>query len=237
MRTRLTRIAAGGALGLTVLAGGAVVVPAVASAAVSPRSDAATEIAGRVTRIQQALAGLVSDGTIDQQQADAVAQRLADGGFGGRGHGHERGHGGRGLFGGLDAAAEALGMTQDELREAVSDGDTLAEVAQQEGVEVSLVVDALVAAAQERLTQAVEDGRLTQAEADERAGDLQERVPALVEQGGPLGRGHHRHGRADSPGQAQTPQPEVQGSATSTRVPRGGSSRSDRSGPTVAVAP
>lgn len=221
MRTRLTKIAAGGALGLTVLAGGAVVVPAVASAAVSPQSDAATEVADRVTRIQQALAGLVSDGTIDQQQADAVAQRLADGGFGGRGHGHERGHGGRGLFGGLDAAAEALGMTEDE-REAVSDGDTLAEVAQQEGVEVSAVVDALVAAAQERLAQAVEDGRLTQAEADERAGDLQERVPALVEQGGPLGRGHHRHGRADSPGQAQTPQPEAQGSATSTRVPSGG---------------
>ena len=74
MRTRLQKVAAGGALGLTVLAGGAVVVPAVASAAVSPQTDAATEIADRVTRIQQALAGLVSDGTIDQQQADAVAQ-------------------------------------------------------------------------------------------------------------------------------------------------------------------
>jgi hypothetical protein len=118
MCSRFTRTAAGGALGLTVLAGGAVVVPAVASAAVSPGTDAATKIADRVTRITEALTGLVTDGTITQQQADAVAQRLAEGGFGGRGHGHGRG----GRLIDLDAAARALNLSEDELRAALSDG-------------------------------------------------------------------------------------------------------------------
>jgi hypothetical protein len=228
MRSRFTRIAAGGALGLTVLAGGAVVVPAVASAAVSPETDATTEITKRVTRITEALAGLVTNGTITQQQADEVAQRLAEDGFGSSGHGHGHGRGGREID--LSAAAQALNLSDDELRDALSDGDTLAEVAEEQGVDVQTVVDALVAAAQERLASAVQAGRLTQEEADEKAADLQERVTALVQEGGPLGRGHHRHGRfgggdgpaaADETGQTQTPAPEVLGSATSTRVTRG----------------
>ena len=91
---------------------------------------------------------------------------------------------------GLDAAATALGMTSDELREAMSaDGATLASVAEAQGVDVQVVIDALVGEAQERLDRAVADGRLTQAEADEKATDLEARITEMVNSGRPDGPG------------------------------------------------
>lgn len=214
MRKRHTTIAAAGALGLGALAGGAVVVPAVASAAVSSETEAADGIAERVTAIREALAGLVSGGTITQEQADAVTQRLAEEGprFGG----HRHGHGGRHLS--LDTAAATLGVPENELRDALRNGDTLADVAEREGVAVDTLVDALVAEARERLSQAVEDGRLTQAEADDKAADLEERISTLVQEGGSFGRGHGRGGddAADAAEDAQpSAEAETQGSATS----------------------
>ena len=141
----------------------------------------------REDRIRDALAGLVEDGSITDAQADEVATTLAGSGLGGHGHG-----GGR-LD--LSAAATALGMTEDELREALQADDTsLADVAGQQGVEVDALVDALVAAQQERIDQAVEDGDLTQEQADERLADLVERVTEAVNSDdwghhGPGGRG------------------------------------------------
>ena len=91
-----------------------------------------------------------------------------------------RGHH-RGFHIGLETAATALGMTTDELREALSaDGATLASVAEAQGVDVQVVIDALVAEAQEHLDQAVADGRITQAEADEKAADLEARITEMV---------------------------------------------------------
>ena len=141
----------------------------------------------REDRIRDALAGLVEDGSITDAQADEVATTLAESGLGGHGHG-----GGR-LD--LSAAATALDMTEDELREALRVDDTsLADVAGQQGVEVATLVDALVTAQQERIDQAVEDGDLTQEQADERLADLEERVTERVNSDdwghrGPGGRG------------------------------------------------
>src|SRR3546814_1195396 len=81
----------------------------------------------------------------------------------------------------LEAAAEALGMTDDELRDALHDGQTIAELADAAGVDLEGIVDALVAAHQEHLAEAVADGHLGQAQADETAADLDERVAALIE--------------------------------------------------------
>jgi len=47
-------------------------------------------------------------------------------------------------------------------------------------VAVNTLIDALVAAAQERITQAVTDGDLTQEQADERLADLQTRITDRV---------------------------------------------------------
>jgi hypothetical protein len=83
-------------------------------------------------------------------------------------------------------------MTEEELRSALEvEGTTLADVAEEQGVEVGALVDALVEAHEERIAQAVEDGRLTQEEADERLADLEERVTERVENAEGLGgRGH-----------------------------------------------
>jgi hypothetical protein len=108
------------------------------------------------------------------------------------------GHRGFGRGPGLDAAAEAIGIEASALRDALVSGQTIAEVAEANGVAVADVVAAMVADAQEHLAQAVADGHLTQEEADERAADLEERITALVNgelefgfPGGPGGPGRH----------------------------------------------
>ena len=111
------------------------------------------------------------------------------------------------------AAAEALGLTVEELRTAAQEGTTLAELAQREGVPTSTVVDAMVAAAKAHLAEEVAEGDLTQAEADERAAELQTRIAASVDEPLRLGRGgRHGHGHGDGDGpdeQDATPTPSA----------------------------
>jgi polyhydroxyalkanoate synthesis regulator phasin len=135
--------------------------------------------------LAEAIAPLVEDGTITQAQADAVVAAIQEARpEGPRGH-----HGpGRGMKGG-EAAAEALGITTDELRQALRDGATLAEVAALQGVDVQVVIDAMVAEAREHIEQAVEDGRLTREEADEKLAELTERITDVVNNGRPEGEG------------------------------------------------
>ena len=85
-----------------------------------------------------------------------------------------RGHrGGRSL----GTVAEVLGLEADELRAQLADGATIADIA---GDDVDAVIDALVAEKTERIAQAVEDGRLTQEEADEKLADVEDRVTDKV---------------------------------------------------------
>ncbi|MGY1763850.1 hypothetical protein ACI79G_05030 [Geodermatophilus sp. SYSU D00779] len=164
MRKKLVVAAAAGALTLTGLA---VAVPAVA--ATDETGDTSTSV---VDRIKDALSGLVQDGSISQEQADEVATTLGDADLGWHGH-----HGG---WFGLDTAAEALGMTADELRTALeADGATLGKVAEEKGVAVDTLVDELVQAKQERIAQAVESG-MPQDVADERLADLEQQVTEWV---------------------------------------------------------
>lgn len=187
MRTQLATYALAGALGLTGVAGAALVAPAVSYAATGD----STALDARVTSLREALAGLVTDGSITQAQADQVATTIAEArpeGFGRGGPGGGS-HGGGGRID-LAVAAEALGLTEEELRTQTQAGQTLADIAEAEGVEQSELVDALVAAARTRLAEAVEQGRLTQAEADARAAGLEARITdSLDELCGPDGRG------------------------------------------------
>ena len=107
-------------------------------------------------------------------------------------------HGARGHHGlhfraaGFDAAASYLGVTLEELRESLRDGDTLAEIAVEEGKSVDGLVDALVAEAKEELDAAVEAGRLTPAARDELFDGLEERITAVVNGERPAFDGHRR---------------------------------------------
>lgn len=82
---------------------------------------------------------------------------------------------------GLEAMADAIGISEDDLRAALEDGQTPAEVAEANGVSRADLVDAIVADIDEHLDQAVEDGHLTEAEADERRADVEEHANAIVD--------------------------------------------------------
>ncbi len=86
---------------------------------------------------------------------------------------------------GLEAAATALGMTNEELRTELQAGKTIAQVAQAENVDVQKVIDAMVADAKAHLAEKVAAGRLTQAEADAKAATLTESITTLVNEGPP----------------------------------------------------
>jgi polyhydroxyalkanoate synthesis regulator phasin len=174
------------AAGVLTLGGVAVAIPVLADTDRAGESSVAE-------RIKDALSGLVDDGSLTQEQADEVATTLSEAGLGRGGH-----HGGGRL--GLEAAATALDMNPAELRTALEpDGTTLADVAEAQGVEVDTLIEALVTAERDRIAQAVEDGRITQDEADERLADLEARIiervnSADLHPGRGGGRGHHGGG-------------------------------------------
>lgn len=153
-------------------------------AALESRVDAAVE-AGRLT----------------EAQGEALKERIGETPllFGGLGaHGPGLGHFGH--PGHLDAAATYLGIEEAELHEQLADGKTLAEIATAEGKSVDGLVQALVKAAEDRLDDAVADGRLTQGQADELAEDLHERMTDLVNGELPERGFGHRFGGLGGPG-------------------------------------
>jgi N-acyl-D-aspartate/D-glutamate deacylase len=94
---------------------------------------------------------------------------------------------------GFGNLAEVIGVSTDELRDALRDGQTLAEVAEANGVDPQRVVDVLVDNATERLEAAVAAGRIDEATAEERKASLPDRAAKLVN--GKLERDAYRHPR------------------------------------------
>jgi len=188
---RTTRRLAGG---LAILAGGATLIGPIGALAQSDDDTPSTSVPATTDDavpqkgawLSEALAPLVDAGTLTQAQADAVTEALQaarpEGGFGGR-------HGGFGRGGriSLSTAATTIGISEDALRTALEGGQTLAEVATANGVQPQLVIDALVAEARTRLDTAVAEGRIEQAEADERLTSLNERITTAVNEGFPAG--------------------------------------------------
>jgi polyhydroxyalkanoate synthesis regulator phasin len=173
MRKTIVAATVGASIAVSGLVGSALGGPGLAGAAdLAGVSDDDGDGSGWV---QDALDGLVDDGTITQDQADSVEDALADA----RPEGHGPGH--RFLAHDLADIAEALGVEEDDVRAALEDGRTIAELAEEQGVEVSDVVDAIMSAQRERLDQAVADGDLTQEEADRILAASEERVTAFVE--------------------------------------------------------
>lgn len=74
--------------------------------------------------------------------------------------------GGRGFPGG-EAISEALGLESSEIREAVQGGSTIADLAEQQGVDLSSIVDQLVADAEARIAENPDSERAQNFDADE----------------------------------------------------------------------
>jgi hypothetical protein len=143
--------------------------------------DAASLSAALKQALNNRVDAALAAGTITEEQAAEMKERIASEdypivGFGGPGGGH---HGHRGHVS-LDAAAAYLGVTQDELRASLEEGDTLADVAKAEGKSEAGLVDAIVAAEKKRLAADVESGRITDAQRDEMVAALPERVADMV---------------------------------------------------------
>ena len=141
------------------------------------------------TRLREALQELVDGGTISAEQADAVAAHLVENRpERGDGEGHGGHRGGPGMFGrgvASEALTDLLDIDGEELRTQLRDGATLAEIAAEQGVDVQLVIDELVAEVTERVDNAVENGRIDQAEADEKLADAEAKITEMVNSGRP----------------------------------------------------
>jgi hypothetical protein len=94
----------------------------------------------------------------------------------GRGHGFGFAFGFPGLHESFDSVASALGITTDELRDELRNGQSIADIAKAKNVDLDAVVDTLVKDATAKLDQAVQDEMLTQEEADELKAALKKRI-------------------------------------------------------------
>src|SRR5262245_18996013 len=145
-----------GAAALLAAAGGGV---AIAASDSSPKeenqaiiNDAAQQLGISPSKLSDALKKALSDrvdaavaaGRITKAEGDALKQRIESDEFplffGPQHPGYDHG-----AFGGLDAAASYLGITEEQLRTELESGKTLAQVAQARGKSVDGLVDALVA--------------------------------------------------------------------------------------------
>jgi hypothetical protein len=170
---------AAAALGAT-----AALVPAVASAQdEAPVEESAEE--ARAGFLADALQPLVDDGTITAGQAAAVGEAIREAAPA-RGPRHKH-------FGGSEVLTDVLGVDQEALREALMSGQSVADIAAENGVDVQTVIDTLVAEANVRLDEAVAEGKIDAADADEKRAQIEERVTAMVN-GEFEGRRHGRFG-------------------------------------------
>jgi polyhydroxyalkanoate synthesis regulator phasin len=141
--------------------------------------DAAVE-----TARDQVVEEAVAEGWLTEDQAQRMQERM-DQGFGepGMGKGFM---GPRGGFMGRDGdsiiglIAEELDLSMQDLFAELQDGKTLGELAAEKGVDVEAVTAKYLAQLEENLKQAVEDGKITQNQADLMLKQAEERVPDLL---------------------------------------------------------
>ena len=143
------------------------------------------------------LASGAQDGTATTTTAPSGSSQAPDPGPGGEGR-----H--RGPFD-LEVAAKTLGLSTDELRTQLEAGKSLADIAKAQNVDKQKVIDALVNEVKTRSAQAVKDGKITQAQADEHVKNATERITKMVDEGFPKGgpRGDHPEPPADDDGDAR----------------------------------
>lgn len=192
MKALKLKIAGGTAALAAVLGGGA----AVAATQLSPTEesdaiidDAAEQLGVSSDELDAALKqalenrvdAAVEAGNLTEEQAAELKERIEAGEVPllgvGPGMGQRVHHG----FVDLAAAADFYGISEDELRSSLQDGDTLAEIATANGKTAAGLVDALVAAAKVDLDEKVEEGRLTEAQRASILEDLESRMQDVVD--------------------------------------------------------
>lgn len=176
LRGRVLAIAGAGVLGAGLIGG---IVANASNATGVPATDAAAFARGPAGALTNVLADLVAKGTITQAQSDAITAAVkAATPAAGR-------PGGPGFFAapaGLGAAAQYLGLTTEALRQQLAGGKSLADIAAAtSGKSRDGLIAALVQAANDRIDQALQDGKLTVEQATAAKAKVSERVIAEVD--------------------------------------------------------
>ena len=146
---------------------------------------AAADGDGPAGRLADALSGLVTKGTITQDQADAVSEALTQSWEQERA---EREADRTERQAEIDALLqETLGMDSEAVRAKIAEGKTLLEIA---GDSADDLADGMVDLVDARLDEAVKEGRITQEQATETLARAKERADAWVagEDTGRMGR-------------------------------------------------
>ena len=193
MDKNVKRKVAAGAVALVAVTGGGA---AIAATQLSPGqenqavlNDAAGQLgvspgelsAAIKTALEKRIDAAVAAGRITAAQGEEMKQRIESGdvplfgfgaGLGGFEH-HE-------MFGGLDAAASYLGLSEDELHSQLENGQSLADIAKSSGKSVDGLVNAMVADAKKHLDEGVSEGDLSDAQATEMLSHLEQGFRAMV---------------------------------------------------------
>lgn len=89
-----------------------------------------------------------------------------------------------------EAVADLLGMSQEEVQAEKENGKSIAEIAQEKDVDEQALTDSMIEAKNQRLQESVENGYLTQEQADEKMEWMKEEMKRKIENGsGGFGRG------------------------------------------------
>lgn len=197
-----TRLLAAGAAALAVVLGGGAALAAAGSS--NPASDFLGDVASRLGISQGKLEDAIADATsaridaavaagdITKEEGDALKERVRSGevpailpGF----HGHRLGLGPLGIprpghVGGTDLlgpASDYLGLDEADVREALRDGKSLADLATEKGKSVDGLKQALRDAIRKDADKAVGDGALTKEQADRMVERLSGAVDEIVD--------------------------------------------------------
>jgi hypothetical protein len=200
---RKTKIVVGAAT-LLAAAGAGVAVAATQAGSPSQESqavidDAAKQLGIPSSKLSDALKNALSDrvdaavaaGRMTKAEGDALKARIQSNDFPLVGGPH-RGFGHFGFIGRLESAGAYIRITEAQLRTELESGKSLAQVATAHGKSVDGLINALVAAAKDKLDSAVSAGRLTKAQETEMLGVLRDRITSAVNNTGGLGEPHFR---------------------------------------------
>ena len=163
-----------------------------------------------VADMKSHIADEVKSGEITQAQADtkladvtAKATERVNNVRPARGEGMHGGPKGPGRN--VAAIASVLKLTEAELKTQVESGKTLAQIATAQGVDVKLVIDAIVTDMKSHIAEEVASGELTQAQADAKLADATTKVTEMVNTVQPArGEGMQGHGRRGHHNKSET---------------------------------
>ena len=141
--------------------------------------DPANVVNAIVVALTQQIDQKAAAGTVDANRAEHAKQKLPD--VANRfvnATKQRRGH--RVLKDAVQAAAKEIGVSENDLKQALKDGKSIAQVAKEHDKSVDDVVNAVVKAATSDIDQAVRDGQVDSQKADEIKQKLPDRVKQLV---------------------------------------------------------